>query len=123
MLIRGHEGTVEDLAFDPHYRRIASVGAGHLHIWRPSKSGEPSSSAATDPEFTPKAGEWQSLVPSPIQAKSYVARNVDFCDDGASILIYYCESHEMYVGLFKIRYSLSNILSLLVSAIQLSLGL
>jgi hypothetical protein len=51
--------------------------------------------AATDPKFTPDAGEWESLVPSPIQAKKYVARNVDFCDDGASILIYYCESHEM----------------------------
>ena len=51
--------------------------------------------AAIDPKFTPDAGEWESLVPSPIQAKKYVARNVDFCDDGASILVYYCESHEM----------------------------
>jgi hypothetical protein len=54
-------------------------------------------SAMTDPEIIPAAGEWESLVPSPIQTKAYLARNVDFCDDGASILVYYCESHEMYV--------------------------
>lgn len=66
-------------------------------------SGDPPSQvsigpgAVTDPEFTPDVGEWETLVPSPIQAKSYVARNVDFCDDGASILVYYCESHELYV--------------------------
>jgi hypothetical protein len=61
--------------------------------------------AVTDPESTPAAGEWETLVPSPIQAKTYLARNVDFCDDGASILVCYCESHEMYVvGLFRIKY-------------------
>jgi hypothetical protein len=97
VLIRGHEGTVEDIAFDSHYRRIASVGAGHPQVWRLAKSGKSCVGAEMDLEFIPAADEWETLVPSPIPAKAYVARNVDFCDDGASILVYYCESHDMYV--------------------------
>ena len=105
MSIRGHNGTVEDIAFDSHYRRIASVGAGHPHVWRPAKSGKLCLGATTGPKFTPTVGEWETLVPSPVPAKAYVARNVDFCDDGASIIVYYCESHDMYVvGLFLIKY-------------------
>jgi hypothetical protein len=68
--------------------------------------------AATDPKFTPTAGKWETLILSPIQAKAYVARNVDFCDDGASILVYYCKFHEMYVvRLLQNQFSSSHIIS------------
>jgi hypothetical protein len=68
--------------------------------------------AATHLKFILTAGEWETLVPSPIQAKAYVARNVDFCDDGASILVYYCESHEMYVvRLLRNQFSPSHVVS------------
>jgi hypothetical protein len=75
-------------------------------------------------EFTPNAGEWETVVPSPIPAKAYIARNVDFCDDGASIIVYYCESHEMYVvRLFSNQISSSLTSSFPESVIQLNLGL
>ncbi|KLO04551.1 WD40 repeat-like protein [Schizopora paradoxa] len=70
-------GPIEGLAYDQAHQRIASVGGGALQVWKISDVG--------------------SLVPikeDPVQ-KPVVAKNVTFIDDGASVVVFYLESHEI----------------------------
>jgi hypothetical protein len=47
-MLKGHEGAIEDIKFDHHHGRIASVGAGHPQIWKISKTGNQDLSGVAD---------------------------------------------------------------------------
>ncbi|TDL14215.1 WD40 repeat-like protein, partial [Rickenella mellea] len=76
-LTNGHDGAVDDIDFDPNHGRLATVGGGAPQIWNVSP-----------------AGVLTSLVPSPPR-KDFVSRNIRFYDNGASVVIFYLESHEI----------------------------
>ncbi|KLO04090.1 WD40 repeat-like protein [Schizopora paradoxa] len=70
-------GPIEDLAYDQAHQRVASVGGGALQVWKISDVGS----------LTP-------VKEDPVH-KSVVAKNVTFIDDGASVVAFYLESHEI----------------------------
>ncbi|KAG2137110.1 uncharacterized protein EDB93DRAFT_1106661 [Suillus bovinus] len=75
----GHSGPVELLAWDPMHRQLASASDSWPHIWN----------------FTPDKN--LVSITSKLDKQPYVARTVHFYDNGASILVSYLESGEMYV--------------------------
>ncbi|KAI0948070.1 hypothetical protein AcW1_009672 [Taiwanofungus camphoratus] len=77
-LTAAHNGAVEDVDFDSHYGRIASIGSGTTEVWK----------------LTP-SGTMEKLNEMP-PSRPYVGKNIHFCDNGASIVTYYLESHEIF---------------------------
>lgn len=74
----GHSGPVESLAWDPVHHRLASAGDGRPHVW----------------SFTPD--KTLVSITSKLDKQPYVARTVHFYDNGASILVSYLESGEIF---------------------------
>ncbi|OBZ68261.1 hypothetical protein A0H81_12041 [Grifola frondosa] len=72
-----HEGIVEDIVYDPHHNRIASVGGGASAVWKVTGTGSLTDLVKSDPRGV------------------YIAKSVRFCDKGASIVVFYLESHEV----------------------------
>ncbi|OBZ70602.1 hypothetical protein A0H81_09014, partial [Grifola frondosa] len=68
-IVVAHDSTVEDISYDPVHNRVATVGGGIPGVWKLSHSGGPRS--------------------------QYITTNICFCDKGASIAIFYLESHEI----------------------------
>ncbi|KAG1843218.1 WD40-repeat-containing domain protein [Suillus tomentosus] len=74
----GHSGSIESLAWDPVHRRLASAGDGRPHVWN----------------FTPD--KTLASITSKLDKQPYVARTVHFYDNGASLLVSYLESGEIF---------------------------
>ncbi|KAG1795523.1 uncharacterized protein BJ212DRAFT_1489728 [Suillus subaureus] len=74
----GHSGLVELLAWDPVHHRLASASDGRPHIWN----------------FTPDKN--LVSITSKLDKQPYVAHTVHFYDNGASILVSYLESGEIF---------------------------
>ncbi|KAG1863244.1 WD40-repeat-containing domain protein [Suillus subalutaceus] len=75
----GHSGPVESLAWDPVHHRLASAGDGRPHVWN----------------FMPD--KTLTSITSKLDKQPYVAHTVHFYDNGASLLVSYLESSEMYM--------------------------
>ncbi|TDL24059.1 WD40 repeat-like protein, partial [Rickenella mellea] len=80
-----HSGPVEGIAFDRTHRKVATVGGGGPQVWNVSITGL----------LTP-------VVQTPPHQR-FVPRGVEFCDNGASIVVCYLESHDMYVICYAIE--------------------
>ncbi|KAG1736392.1 WD40-repeat-containing domain protein [Suillus paluster] len=74
----GHSDVVESLAWDPVHRRLASAAGGRPHLWNLT----PDKTLAT--------------ITSQPEKQLYVARTVHFYDNGASLLVSYLESGEIF---------------------------
>ncbi|KAG1844686.1 WD40-repeat-containing domain protein, partial [Suillus subluteus] len=74
----GHSGAIKSLAWDPNHRRLASAGDGSVQVWN----------LTADNTFT-------SVVPQP-EKQPYIARTVHFYDKGASLLVSYLESGDVF---------------------------
>ncbi|KAG2049755.1 WD40 repeat-like protein [Suillus hirtellus] len=74
----GHSGVIESLAWDPHHHRLASAGDGSAQVWN----------LTADNTFTP--------VVSQPEKQPYIARTVHFYDKGASLLVSYLESGDVF---------------------------
>ncbi|TDL17607.1 WD40 repeat-like protein, partial [Rickenella mellea] len=72
-----HNGSIEGVTFDPIHRRVASIGSGSPQVWTLSV-----------------VGNLTSIVPSP-PTSTFIARSINFCDNGSSVLVGYLESHEL----------------------------
>ncbi|KZT01496.1 WD40 repeat-like protein [Laetiporus sulphureus 93-53] len=72
-----HKGFVQDINFDTNNGRIASAGGGTVSIWKLNGGGSLESMTTDVPD------------------KGYMLQSVHFCDSGDSILLCYCESHEI----------------------------
>ncbi|RDB29242.1 Vegetative incompatibility protein HET-E-1 [Hypsizygus marmoreus] len=75
-LTTAHGGPIEDLAFDPYLRRLASVGSGGLKIWDMDMTGQITLLRTTPP-------------------RPFILRSAAFFDRGKSIVVCYLESHEI----------------------------
>ncbi|KAG0692287.1 WD40 repeat-like protein [Suillus ampliporus] len=73
-----HSGAVESLAWDPVHQRLASAAGGRPHVWNLTTN--------------------KTLVSITSQSKKqpYVARTVHFYDNGASLLVSFLESGEIF---------------------------
>ncbi|KAF8834816.1 hypothetical protein BDN67DRAFT_1016119 [Paxillus ammoniavirescens] len=69
-----HPGAIKSLTWDLIHRQLATVGDCHVQVWK----------------FGSNAKTFVSLMKSDKQP--YVARAIQFCDDGSSILVLYLES-------------------------------
>ncbi|KAG2088927.1 WD40-repeat-containing domain protein [Suillus discolor] len=74
----GHTGAVESLAWDPVHCRLASAGDGHPHVWN----------------FT--SDRTLKTITSQLDKQPYIARTVHFYDNGASLLVSFLESSEVF---------------------------
>ncbi|KZT00255.1 WD40 repeat-like protein [Laetiporus sulphureus 93-53] len=72
-----HKGFVQDINFDTNNGRIASAGGGTVSIWKLNGGGSLESMTTDVPD------------------EGYMLQSVHFCDSGDSILLCYCESHEI----------------------------
>ncbi len=83
----------------PLHCRLASVGGGVPQVWKLSAAGALLSVGfcfrVVQPEGDTLDTGTMTPVIDPGEQRSVVARNVFFCDDGASIVVCYLESHEM----------------------------
>ncbi|KAG1850326.1 WD40-repeat-containing domain protein [Suillus tomentosus] len=75
-----HSGTVEALAWDPVHRRLASAAGGRPHLWTLTQD----KSLAT------------IIIISQTEKQPYIARTVHFHDNGASLLVSFLESGEIF---------------------------
>jgi hypothetical protein len=75
-LADAHDGGIEDIVFNVKTSRLASVGNGVAQVWNVGKEG------------------CLTKVTPPLHTR-LIARKAFFCDDGASVLICYLESHKM----------------------------
>ncbi|KAG2115322.1 WD40 repeat-like protein [Suillus discolor] len=74
----GHSGAVESLAWDPVHRRLASASDGLPCVWH------------LTPDKT-----LMSIISQP-DKQPYIARTVHFYDNGASLLVSFLESGEIF---------------------------
>ncbi|KAG2740868.1 WD40 repeat-like protein [Suillus brevipes Sb2] len=74
----GHSGAVESLAWDPVHRQLASAAGGRPHVWN----------LTTDKTLV--------SITSQSEKQPYVARTVHFYDNGASLLVSFLESGEIF---------------------------
>lgn len=96
-LTTAHKMSIEDLDFDGDHRRLASVGDGALQVWILGDH--------CNIDSPPLVFYWLNLysadkltgIPSPPPGKPLIARNVLFADRGETIIVFYLESHDMYV--------------------------
>ncbi|KLO04086.1 WD40 repeat-like protein, partial [Schizopora paradoxa] len=72
-----HNSAVESLAFNPIHCRLASIGGDFPQVWKLTAAGT------------------MALISNSTEQKPLVARNIFFCDDGASIVVCYLESQEL----------------------------
>lgn len=91
-------GPIEDLAFDPVHCRLASVGGGHPQVWSMNEDCECWVSVRSLFRIvsTRNLGRLAPVIKHP-NVKPLIAKNVVFCDDGMSLLVFYLESHEVWV--------------------------
>jgi hypothetical protein len=89
---RAHKGPVEDVAFEPMYMRLVSVGQGALQIWIMNKDCEL-------PRYTHIKVYTDSIkeIHPPIAKKPYIVKSMQVCDHSKVLLVFFLESHEMYV--------------------------
>ncbi|KAG2341222.1 WD40 repeat-like protein, partial [Suillus weaverae] len=73
-----HSSAVESLAWDPVHQRLASAGSGRPHVWK----------------FT--SDKTLILITLQLEKQPYVARTVHFYDNGASLLVSFLESGEIF---------------------------
>ncbi|KZT01432.1 WD40 repeat-like protein [Laetiporus sulphureus 93-53] len=73
-----HEAHVEDIRFDSNSRRVASVGGGAVQVWNLTLGYS-----------------LESLVKDPPR-QAVTVRSVHFCDEGASVIVCFCESHDIF---------------------------
>lgn len=93
-LVSAHEGHVEDIRFDSSHGRIVTVGQGAIQVWKVEPEGVYAAvrpnPLAVDSYVASLSAVWGTMP-----RKDYIARAVSFCDDGASVVVFYLESHEM----------------------------
>ncbi|KAG1895989.1 WD40-repeat-containing domain protein [Suillus fuscotomentosus] len=77
-IMPGHAGAVESLAWDPVHRRLASAGDGHPHVWN----------------FT--SDRTLNTITSQLDKQPYIACTIHFYDNGASLLVSFLESGEIF---------------------------
>ncbi len=90
-----HNGPVESLAFDPVHCRLASAGGGVPQVWKFSAAGVCLISASISNIFLNLDLGTMTPILKSTEERIAIARNIFFCDDGASIVLCYLESHEM----------------------------
>ncbi|KAG2033319.1 hypothetical protein BDR03DRAFT_1014390 [Suillus americanus] len=73
-----HAGAVELLAWDPVHHHLASTGDGHPHVWN----------------FTPE--RTLKIITLQLNKQLYIAHTVHFYDNGASLLVSFLESGEIF---------------------------
>jgi hypothetical protein len=91
-LTQAHETEVEGIAFDAHYRRIATVGGGCLKVWDMDVNG--ALSVAISSIFLSNGAGQLSLVAG-APRRPYIARSVAFLDRGQAVVVCYLENHEV----------------------------
>ncbi|KAG2065542.1 hypothetical protein BDR04DRAFT_1161334 [Suillus decipiens] len=74
----GHSGAIKSLVWDPDHCHLASAGDGSAQVWN----------LTVDNTFTP--------VVSQPEKQPYIACTVHFYDKGASLLVSYLESGDMF---------------------------
>jgi len=67
--------------YDPIHDRIASICAASTQLWKI------------------KGRNLAPILSSPFECEGY-GKCVQFCDNGASLVMYYLDTHEWYVGVF-----------------------
>ncbi|KZP07475.1 WD40 repeat-like protein [Athelia psychrophila] len=72
-----HGDAVQNIAYDPHHKRLATISKSSLQVWN-----------ITDGK------NLKPLLSHPLLS-DYQGRTVHFCDDGASLISTYLESHQM----------------------------
>ncbi|KAG2145752.1 WD40-repeat-containing domain protein [Suillus cothurnatus] len=77
--IMSHSGAVESLAWDPVHRRLASAAGGRPHLWNLTQDKSLETIIISQPDKQP-----------------YIARTVHFYDNGASLLVSFLESGEIF---------------------------
>ncbi|KAG1843889.1 hypothetical protein F4604DRAFT_1596475, partial [Suillus subluteus] len=90
----GHSGPVESLAWDPVHHRLASAGDGRPHVW----NFTPDSSLSNHQYLCCIDFVLETLISitSKLNKQLYVARMVHFYNNGASLLVTYLESGEIF---------------------------
>ena len=91
-----HQGAIEDIAFDPYHKRLATVGDGCLKLWEINEKHKFSFTPLLYITNSPFSVVASNSVTTP--PKSSISRCVSFLDEGRDILIGFLDSHEMYVG-------------------------
>ncbi|KAG1717326.1 WD40-repeat-containing domain protein, partial [Suillus occidentalis] len=74
-----HSGAVESLAWDPVHRRLASAAGGRPHLWTLTQDSD-----------------LAIIIISQTEKQPYIARTVHFYDNGASLLVSFLESGEIF---------------------------
>jgi WD40 repeat protein len=92
-----HVGAVESLEWDPHHRRLASVGNGKVHVWKVSQDQSMYYVLLFPSVLYIPHAESFVFLPSKVEKQPYVAQSVHFLDDGSSVLVSYLESGYMYI--------------------------
>lgn len=91
-----HGGPVEDLTFELTCRRLASVGHGSLQVWE-LKSDRKKTITTFEPHETEVISDALRPLHPLTERIPVVSRSVQFADRGDSVLVFYLESHEVYV--------------------------
>jgi hypothetical protein len=91
-----HGGPVEDLTFELTCRRLASVGHGSLQVWE-LKSDRKKTTTTFEPHETEVIPDALRPLHPLTERIPMVSRSVQFADRGDSVLVFYLESHEVYV--------------------------
>ncbi|KIJ47661.1 hypothetical protein M422DRAFT_248670 [Sphaerobolus stellatus SS14] len=75
-ILEAHSSAVEMLAYDPYFRRLASVGGGTLKLWDVSQ-------------------EWKFIERHTESSNPYIAKAVHFFSDDRHVLVGYLETHKV----------------------------
>ncbi|KZP10216.1 WD40 repeat-like protein [Athelia psychrophila] len=73
-----HKDAVQSIAYDSYHKRIASISKTSLQVWN-----------------CPDSLDTLKLLINHPLVSNYHGRTIHFCDDGASVISTYLESHQM----------------------------